>query len=67
MTKTLEISEGNVDRFEACDSCGHRSYYFIRLESGNELAYCIHHFNKYQDKLWEVAVTVVDMSHLLGK
>lgn len=68
MTKTLEISEGDVDRFEACDACGTaRAYYFVELESGSNLSYCIHHFTKYQDKLWEVAVTVVDMSHLLGK
>lgn len=67
MTKTLEISEGDVDEFVPCDHCGHRSYYFIRLESGNELSYCGHAWAKYQDKLWEVAVTVVDMSHLLSK
>lgn len=68
MTKTLEISEGDVDRFEACDACGTaRAYYFVELESGLSIAYCIHHFTKYQDKLWQVAVRVVDMSHLLGK
>lgn len=68
MTKTLEISEADTpDEFVPCDHCGHRSYYFIRLESGKDLSYCIHHWNKHQDKLWEVAVTVVDMSHLLSK
>ncbi len=68
MTKTLEISEADSpDEFVACDHCGHRFYCFIRLEAGNELSYCAHAWAKYQDKLWEVAVTVVDMSHLLSK
>lgn len=65
MTKTLEIVEGDVDEFVPCDHCGHRSYYFILLESGSELSYCRHFWLKVQDKIWEKAKSVVDMSHLI--
>lgn len=67
MTKTLRIMDEDYDfeGFTPCDHCGHRAYYFIELESGAELSYCGHAFRKYEDKLWEVAVTVVDMSHLV--
>ena len=69
MTKTLKIAheDYDFDAFTECDSCGMRSYYFVQLESGLELSYCIHHFQKYPGKLGQVAETVVDMSHLLGK
>lgn len=66
MTQTIEISEADTpDRFVPCDHCGHRSYYFVTLESGRELSYYRHAYLKYMDKLWESAVTIVDMSHLV--
>ena len=50
---------------DRCDRCGAQAYLRVALQAGGELLFCAHHAREHEDKLKEVAVTVVDETHKL--
>ena len=50
---------------DRCDRCGAQAYLRVALQAGGELMFCAHHAREHEDKLKEVAVTVVDETHKL--
>jgi hypothetical protein len=42
---------------DRCDRCGAQAKAIVLLHSGNELAFCQHHLNKYEPALVEQAVS----------
>ncbi len=50
---------------DRCDRCGAQAYLRVALQVGGELLFCAHHAREHEDKLKEVAVTVVDETHKL--
>jgi hypothetical protein len=38
------------DRFVACDACGNKSWYFVKI-SGTDMSYCGHHATKFEVNL----------------
>lgn len=52
---------------ERCDQCGSQSYYKIILPGGGELFLCYHHYNRHEEKLFEVAEDIIDESELLHR
>lgn len=50
---------------DRCDRCGAQAYLRVALQAGGELLFCAHHARQHEDKLKEVAVTVVDETHKL--
>lgn len=53
MTTALE-ARNETSIFPQCDVCPAQSYYQAKLPTG-ELFFCRHHFNKYEEKLIEIA------------
>ncbi len=50
---------------DRCDRCGAQAYLRVALQAGGELLFCAHHAREHEDKLKEVAVTLVDETHKL--
>lgn len=49
---------------DRCDSCGSQAYVRVEFPVG-ELSLCGHHFNKSEQRLRDLAVTVVDERYKL--
>lgn len=48
----------NTDR---CDQCGAQAFVWVNMpNSQNGLLFCVHHFNKNEEKLREVAIDYID-------
>lgn len=45
---------------DRCDRCGAQAYLKVELASGFDLLFCAHHAREHEDKLREVAISVVD-------
>ena len=45
---------------DRCDGCGSQAYVLVILEDEKSLLFCRHHWNKYSEKLIELAVDIVD-------
>ncbi len=45
---------------DRCDRCGAQAYLKVELASGFDLLFCAHHAREHEEKLREVAITVVD-------
>lgn len=56
----------DADVFVPCDTCGMRSYVFIKLKSGRELTMCGHHGAENMDALVMAGANIVDLRHLIG-
>ena len=52
---------------DRCDRCGAQAYLRVELQTGGELLFCAHHAREHGDALKQVAVTVHDETHKLGK
>lgn len=57
VTRLLKVSD-------RCDACNAQAFFLVELKTG-ELAFCRHHFSKYEDSLLEIAVDVYDESDVL--
>lgn len=55
-----------IDTVVPCDTCQARSYVFVDMSGDLELAYCGHHFQKYESNLRKVAARVVDLRHTIS-
>ncbi len=56
--RPLSNTLNNQDR---CDACGAQAFIWVQMPNATAgLLYCVHHFNKYEAKLREVAIDVVD-------
>lgn len=51
-------------QFEYCDTCGHQSYFVVKLAAG-KLFFCYHHFNENRKVLYEIAEDIIDESNML--
>lgn len=49
---------------DRCDACGAQAYVYVEIESG-DLLFCLHHWKKYESKLSETAINVLDESERL--
>lgn len=56
----------NDDTFVPCDECRQRSYVFVLLESGRDLAFCGHHGRKHTPALKAQGAVVNDYSAYIG-
>ena len=50
---------------DRCDRCGAQAYLRVELQSGGELLFCAHHAREHDEKIREVAASVVDETHKL--
>jgi len=50
---------------DRCDRCGAQAYLRVELQSGGELLFCAHHGREHDEKIREVAASVVDETHKL--
>ena len=50
---------------DRCDRCGAQAYVRVRLVSGGELLFCVHHAKKFDTELKKVAVEIIDESERL--
>lgn len=56
--RTLSNTLNHSDR---CDACGAQAFVWINMPNAVAgLLYCSHHFNKYEAKLREYAIDIVD-------
>lgn len=62
MTPTATPLLGSDDR---CDRCGAQAYVLVRLRSGHDLQFCVHHYTAHSKALEPVTDTVVDESSRL--
>jgi hypothetical protein len=51
---------------DRCDRCGAQAYVRVRLVSGGELLFCVHHAKKFDTELKKVAVEIIDESDRLA-
>lgn len=51
---------------DRCDKCGSQAYVLVIFENETSLTFCGHHWNKYGEKLIELAVDVVDETDKLS-
>ncbi|QIX28655.1 hypothetical protein ncot_07370 [Nocardioides sp. JQ2195] len=65
MTTAVAPSSATLTALDRCDRCGAQAYLRVELASGLELLFCAHHAREHDEKLREVAVTVVDETHKL--
>ncbi|KRF17328.1 hypothetical protein ASG90_08520 [Nocardioides sp. Soil797] len=65
MTTAVAPSSAALTALDRCDRCGAQAYLRVELASGLELLFCAHHAREHDEKLREVAVTVVDETHKL--
>lgn len=54
-----------MTEFDPCDACGVRSFVFVDMPGELTLSYCGAHFRGYEEKIREVAVTIVDLRHMI--
>jgi hypothetical protein len=50
---------------DRCDRCGAQAYLRVELPSGGELLFCAHHAREHGPKLKQIAINLVDQTHLL--
>ncbi len=62
---TTAVAPNALSVADRCDRCGAQAYLRVELQSGGELLFCAHHGREHEDKLREVAATVVDETHKL--
>lgn len=59
----MELKEESSDYLltikDLCDACSARAYVYVEFESG-ELLFCLHHWKKYEEKINETALTVLN-------
>jgi hypothetical protein len=65
MTTAVAPSSAALTAEDRCDRCGAQAYLRVELASGLELLFCAHHAREHDEKLREVAVTVIDETHKL--
>lgn len=65
MTTAVAPSSAALTAADRCDRCGAQAYLRVELASGLELLFCAHHGREHDEKLREVAVSVVDETHKL--
>lgn len=67
-TDTLEKPEVEtptvLNANDRCDECGAEAYVHVLMEKG-DLLFCAHHYSKYETKLADKAVQVIDERHKL--
>jgi hypothetical protein len=63
--RPLSDTLNNSDR---CDACGAQAFVWINMPNSKAgLLYCSHHFNKYEVKLREHAIDIVDERYKINK
>ena len=67
MTTAVAPNSAALSAADRCDRCGAQAYLRVELQSGGELLFCAHHAREHGDKLKEIAVTVQDETHKLGR
>lgn len=50
---------------DRCDRCGAQAYVLVRLHSGLDLQFCVHHYTAHSKALQPLALEVVDESSRL--
>ena len=50
---------------DRCDQCQAQAYVRFHFPDEQELQFCRHHSNKYQDTLLNLAIDIEDSTHLL--
>lgn len=65
MTTAVAPSSAALTAADRCDRCGAQAYLRVELASGLELLFCAHHGREHDEKLREVAVSVLDETHKL--
>ncbi|MDN5893299.1 MAG: hypothetical protein L0H93_04670 [Nocardioides sp.] len=63
MTTAVAPSSAALTAADRCDRCGAQAYLRVELASGLELLFCAHHAREHDEKLREVAVSVIDETH----
>jgi len=62
MTTTATPVLGTEDR---CDRCGAQAYVLVRLRTGQDLQFCVHHYTAHAAALEPLTSEVVDESSRL--
>lgn len=62
MTPTAMPVLSSEDR---CDRCGAQAYILVRLTSGRDLQFCVHHYTAHSEALRPVTNEVIDESSRL--
>ncbi len=53
---------------DRCDACGAQAFVWATMPNAKEgLRYCSHHFNKYEAKLREYAIDIVDERYKINQ
>ncbi|MEI2718392.1 MAG: hypothetical protein V9E98_15620 [Candidatus Nanopelagicales bacterium] len=50
---------------DRCDRCGAQAYVLVRLHSGLDLQFCVHHYTAHSQALQPLVLEVVDESSRL--
>ena len=65
MTATAQLQ--GLSAIDRCDRCGAQAYVRVELAGGAELLFCAHHARQHEDKLREVAITIIDETDRLAE
>ncbi|URP22239.1 hypothetical protein SEA_BIG4_206 [Microbacterium phage Big4] len=50
-----------LNHSDRCDACGAQAFVWINMPNSTEgLLYCSHHFNRFEPKLREYAIDIID-------
>lgn len=60
-TEEVRPLSNALNHSDRCDSCGAQAFVWVTMPNAKEgLLYCGHHFAKYEVKLRELAIDIVD-------
>lgn len=63
--RPLSDTLNNTDR---CDACGAQAFVWVNMPNSQAgLLYCSHHFNRFEEKLREYAIDIVDERYKINK
>ncbi|MBE7186860.1 hypothetical protein [Jatrophihabitans endophyticus] len=63
---TTTIAASPLTAADRCDRCGAQAYIRATMESGFDLLLCAHHFHENEDRLREIAVSILDETDRLA-
>lgn len=56
------IAASQLAATDRCDRCGAQAYVRATMESGFDLLLCAHHFHENEDRLRDIAASILDES-----